>query len=69
MQQAYWYVLSDHVRTTRLIRVKIGQLIQNVICRATSTLDGNKSWRIPFGILFVIPVILICGVKFLPEVR
>ena len=47
---------------------KIGQLIQNLICKATSTLEGNKSWRIPFGILFIIPVALIVGVKYLPEV-
>ncbi|KEF59383.1 uncharacterized protein A1O9_04227 [Exophiala aquamarina CBS 119918] len=44
-----------------------GQLIQNVITRATSELDGNKSWRIPLGLLFVIPILLLVGVKFVPE--
>ncbi|KAK8112169.1 general substrate transporter [Apiospora kogelbergensis] len=44
-----------------------GQLIQALVCRGTSTLEGDQSWLIPFGLLFVVPVLLLCGVWYLPE--
>ncbi|KXH25970.1 sugar transporter [Colletotrichum nymphaeae SA-01] len=44
-----------------------GTLIVNSICRGTSTLDGNASWRIPMGLFYVIPVIVMGLIFFIPE--
>ncbi|RYP01161.1 hypothetical protein DL764_006284 [Monosporascus ibericus] len=45
----------------------LGQLIQSLICHATSALEGDRSWRIPLGLFFVIPTIIACGVWFMDE--
>lgn len=44
-------------------------MIVNAVCKATSTLSGNESFRIPFGLFFVIPVFVMCLIFFIPEVR
>ncbi|KAI8186976.1 MFS transporter fmqE [Colletotrichum sp. SAR 10_65] len=46
-----------------------GTLIVNSVCRGTSTLEGNASWRIPMGLFYVIPVIVMCLIFFIPEDR
>ncbi|RYP48055.1 hypothetical protein DL768_005977 [Monosporascus sp. mg162] len=45
----------------------LGQLIQSLVCRATSALEGDRSWRIPLGLFFIIPTIIACGVWFMDE--
>lgn len=45
----------------------IGQLTASLICRGTGQLTGDKSWRIPFGIMFVIPTTMLCSVWYIPE--
>ncbi|OOQ90959.1 putative sugar transporter [Penicillium brasilianum] len=52
---------------TYQLSINLGGLIINSICRGTSTLEGNKSWRIPFGLFYVIPTIIICLIWFIPE--
>lgn len=44
-----------------------GQLLGAVICRGTSTVEGDNSWRIPLGLFFIIPSILLCGIWYVPE--
>ncbi|KAF4835866.1 MFS transporter fmqE [Colletotrichum tropicale] len=44
-----------------------GTLIVNSVCRGTSTLEGNASWRIPMGLFYVIPAIVMCLIFFIPE--
>lgn len=39
-----------------------------LVCRGTSSLKDDRSWRIPFGLFFVIPTIVAVGVWFIPEV-
>ncbi|GJC83317.1 MFS transporter fmqE [Colletotrichum liriopes] len=46
-----------------------GTLIVNSVCRGTSTLDGNASWRIPMGLFYVIPVTVMGLIFFIPEER
>lgn len=41
----------------------------SVICQATSGIEGDAAWRIPFGLFFIIPSIVAAGVWFIPEVR
>ncbi|KAF2176432.1 general substrate transporter [Zopfia rhizophila CBS 207.26] len=45
----------------------VGQLVQALICRGTSTIVGDSSWRIPLGLFFVVPTILACGICYVPE--
>jgi hypothetical protein len=40
-----------------------------VVCRGTSDIQGHDSWRIPFGLFFIVPTIVACGVWFTDEVR
>jgi MFS transporter, SP family, sugar:H+ symporter len=40
----------------------------SIICRATSEIPGNASWRIPYGLFFIIPTLLAVGVWWIPEV-
>lgn len=44
-----------------------GQLLASLVCRGTSTIDSNNSWRVPMGLLFIIPSIVGCGAFFMPE--
>jgi hypothetical protein len=39
-----------------------------VVCRGTSDIQGHDSWRIPFGLFFVVPTLVACGVWFTDEV-
>lgn len=44
-----------------------GQLIASVICRGTGDINDDRSWRIPLGLLFIIPSIMLCAVWYIPE--
>ncbi|KAF9891506.1 hypothetical protein FE257_003973 [Aspergillus nanangensis] len=44
-----------------------GQLIMSLICRGTSVIEGDASWRIPLGLLYVIPSIVASLIWFMPE--
>ncbi|KAL2844877.1 putative sugar transporter [Aspergillus pseudodeflectus] len=45
----------------------MGSLIVSCVCRGTSTLSGNKSFRVPYGLFFVIPTIVMVLIFFIPE--
>ncbi|KAI9148952.1 Major facilitator-type transporter ecdD [Paramyrothecium foliicola] len=45
----------------------IGSLVMSGICRGTSDIPSHASWRIPLGLFFIIPSILLIGVWWLPE--
>jgi hypothetical protein len=49
--------------------VQFGSLIVNSVCRGTSGLPGNEAWKIPFGLFFVIPVVVMVLIFGIPEVR
>ncbi|KAJ5975134.1 hypothetical protein N7481_008841 [Penicillium waksmanii] len=52
---------------TYQLAIGIGGIIINSICRGTSTLEGNKSWRIPFGLFYVIPCVILSMIWLIPE--
>ncbi|KAJ5119510.1 hypothetical protein N7448_010179 [Penicillium atrosanguineum] len=52
---------------TYQLSINLGGLIINSICRGTSTLEGNKSWRIPFGLFYVTPFVIASLIWFVPE--
>ncbi|KAI9050374.1 hypothetical protein LZ554_005539 [Drepanopeziza brunnea f. sp. 'monogermtubi'] len=44
-----------------------GTLIINCVCRGTSTMEGNKSWRIPIGLFYIVPTTVLSLIWFIPE--
>lgn len=44
-----------------------GQLIGALVCYGTKSFQDDKSFRIPIGLLFVIPTLLLCGIWYVPE--
>ncbi|ROW08386.1 hypothetical protein VMCG_03098 [Cytospora schulzeri] len=45
----------------------VGTLIAAVVCRRTSTLQTESSFRIPLGLMFIVPAILSVGIWYMPE--
>ncbi|KAF3807972.1 hypothetical protein GCG54_00015562 [Colletotrichum gloeosporioides] len=39
------------------------------ICRGTSMLSTNNAWRIPLGLFFIVPSIVMAVIWFIPELR
>ncbi|KAH8891232.1 general substrate transporter [Thozetella sp. PMI_491] len=55
------------VVSTYQVALISGQLVINGICRGTSTMDSEAAFRIPYGMFFVIPTIVLSGIWFVPE--
>ncbi|KAJ5604620.1 sugar transport protein [Penicillium lagena] len=49
------------------LNVKVGGFVVTAITRGTSTIPNNASWRIPFGLILIIPAIVISLIWFTPE--
>ena len=49
------------------LSIKIGGLVVTGIARGTSSISTNTAWRIPFGLILVIPFICIFLVWIMPE--
>ena len=45
----------------------LGGLIINAVCRGTSGIQGNKAWRIPLGLFYIAPTIILSLIWFVPE--
>ncbi|KAH8838822.1 hypothetical protein MCOR27_000508 [Pyricularia oryzae] len=45
----------------------LGHILASLICRATSDIDSNNSWIIPYGCMFLIPSIILCMLWHMPE--
>lgn len=45
----------------------LGQLVSALVCRGTSTVESDASWRIPIGLLFIVPCLVASGVWYMPE--
>ncbi|KAF4914517.1 High-affinity glucose transporter ght1 [Colletotrichum viniferum] len=49
------------------LAIGLGGLVINSICRGTSQFQDSRAYRIPFGLFYVIPTIVICLIWFIPE--
>jgi MFS transporter, SP family, sugar:H+ symporter len=45
----------------------IGGFVINAICYGTSFLNDDRAWRIPLGLFYIIPTIILSFVWFIPE--
>lgn len=53
--------------STYQLSLGCGGLVINGIAHATSTLTDRRAYAIPFGLFYVVPVIIICLIWFIPE--
>lgn len=53
---------------TYQLSLAIGGLVVNGVARATSSMQSKAAFRIIYGLFYVVPVIVICGIWFVPEV-
>lgn len=44
-----------------------GALVINSVCYGTSGLQGNRAWRIPLGLFYIVPTIVASLIFFIPE--
>lgn len=47
--------------------ILLGQLLGALVCLGTEHADGDRAWRIPIGLLFIIPVLVAVGIFWVPE--
>ncbi|OLN86397.1 High-affinity glucose transporter RGT2 [Colletotrichum chlorophyti] len=52
---------------TYQLAIGLGGLVINSICRGTSSFQDSRAYRIPFGLFYVIPTIVISLIWFIPE--
>lgn len=64
----YLFQIGTHRPSRTDPSQQTGGLIVNCIARGTSTMTTNAAWRIPMGLFFVVPTIIIGCVWFIPEV-
>lgn len=44
-----------------------GGLVINLVCFGTSNIQDNRSWRIPIGLFYIVPSIVLSLIFFIPE--
>ncbi|GLI74262.1 hypothetical protein PoHVEF18_002499 [Penicillium ochrochloron] len=49
------------------LSIKVGGLVVTSITRGTSSIHSNAAWRIPFGLILVVPFIISWSIWFVPE--
>ncbi|OOQ85547.1 sugar transporter [Penicillium brasilianum] len=49
------------------LSIKVGGLVVTSITRGTSSISSNAAWRIPFGLIFVVPFMISWSIWFVPE--
>ncbi|KAK1512175.1 sugar transporter [Colletotrichum tamarilloi] len=52
---------------TYQLSIGLGGLVINSICRGTSSFQDSRAYRIPFGLFYVIPSIVLALIWFIPE--
>ncbi|KAJ3543506.1 hypothetical protein NM208_g2130 [Fusarium decemcellulare] len=49
------------------LSLAVGGLVINSVCFGTSFLPDNRAWRIPLGLFYIVPTIVVAGIWFIPE--
>lgn len=44
-----------------------GGLVINSVCFGTSSFSDDRAWRIPIGLFYVVPSVILAGIYFVPE--
>lgn len=49
------------------LSLAIGGLVINSVCYGTSGIQDNRAWRIPLGLFYIVPSIVLSLIWFIPE--
>lgn len=49
------------------LSLAVGGLVINSVCYATSDLPDNRAWRIPLGLFYIVPTVVLSCIWFIPE--
>jgi hypothetical protein len=60
-------VLRGMMTSTLQLMIVFGQVVASLVCLGTKTIPSNASWRIPVGLQFVAPSIIVALLPFMPE--
>ncbi|EXJ82268.1 hypothetical protein A1O3_06081 [Capronia epimyces CBS 606.96] len=52
---------------TYQLSIGLGGLVINSVCRGTSTLSDDRAWRIPLGLFYIIPTVILSLIFLVPE--
>ena len=52
---------------TYQLSIGAGGLVINLVCTGTSHLNDNRAWRIPLGLFYIVPSIILSLIFFVPE--
>ncbi|KAJ8111606.1 hypothetical protein OPT61_g5840 [Boeremia exigua] len=52
---------------TYQLSLSFGGLVINSVCRGTSGIQDNRAWRIPLGLFYIVPTIVLSLIFFTPE--
>ena len=45
----------------------VGGFVINAVCKGTSTIQDDRAWRIPLGLFYIVPSIVLSLIFFVPE--
>lgn len=52
---------------TYQLSLNFGGLVINAVCRGTSDIQDNRAWRIPLGLFYIVPTIVLSLIFLTPE--
>lgn len=53
---------------TYQMSIQFGGMVINWVCRGTSDIQDNRAWRIPLGLFYIVPTIVLSLIWLIPEV-
>lgn len=52
---------------TYQLSIGVGGFVINSVCKGTSGIQDNRAWRIPLGLFYIVPTIVLSLIFFTPE--
>lgn len=52
---------------TYQLSLTFGGFVINCVCRGTSDIQDNRAWRIPLGLFYIVPTIILSLIFLVPE--
>ena len=60
-------VVRGLISSTLQLMIMFGQLIASLVNFGTHNMTGDRAWRIPVGLQFVVPVVILALLPLMPE--
>jgi MFS transporter, SP family, sugar:H+ symporter len=59
--------LRGMISATIQFQISFGQTVASLINFGTQNMKGDKSWQIPIGLQFIVPVVILALLPLMPE--